>query len=102
MNERIEECVKSNQTCHYKMDKCFSMQKEALDGGYVYTKLCADEWFCERNDAACDDLDEPEYSYLECNIGCCTSDLCNGGLFVQNSSWMLLTMLVAIAINQLQ
>ncbi len=30
------------------MDKCFSMQKEAIDGGYRYTKMCADEWYCER------------------------------------------------------
>ena len=81
------------------------MQKEALDGGHRYTKLCADEWYCERNNAACDDLDEPEYSYLECNVGCCHDDLCNGavgGLFAKNLLWMILATLVPIAVHQLQ
>lgn len=55
------------------------MQKDTSSGGIRYSKFCASTWDCERYDAACDDLDEPEYSYLDCNVGCCTSDLCNDG-----------------------
>ena len=98
MNGRLEDCLRSNQTCVKGMDKCVSMQKEALDGGYRYTKMCADEWYCERNDAACDDLDEPEYSYITCNVGCCTDHLCNGaesGLF-QSSLWVMSAILVVV------
>lgn len=105
VNQRIDECMKSNQTCGKGFDKCFSMQKEAIDGGYRYTKLCADEWYCERTDAACDDLDEPEYSYMECNVGCCTDDLCNGaesGLFGRSLLLMMLGVLLPIAMCQLQ
>ena len=104
VNQRIDECLKSNQTCGKGMDKCFSMQKEALDGGYRYTKQCADEWYCERTDAACDDLDEPEYSYMECNVGCCTDHLCNGaegGFSVTSSLWMVSAILAPIALYQL-
>lgn len=96
--------MKNNQTCRYGMDKCFSMQKEALDGGYRYTKSCADEWYCERSDAACSDLDEPEYSYMECNVGCCTDHLCNTAesvLVSRSLVGMLLSMVVSIIIYQL-
>ena len=61
------------------MNKCFSMQKDTDIGGVRYTKFCAEAWYCERYDAACEDLDEPEYSYMDCNVGCCTDDLCNHG-----------------------
>lgn len=91
LNQPIHECLKNNQTCGNGMNKCFSMQKDTDIGGVRYTKFCAEEWYCERYDAACEDLDEPEYSYMECDVGCCTSDLCNrGDSIVSGRSVMLL------------
>ena len=106
LNESLYDCMKKNQTCSFGMNKCFSMQKEALSGEYRYSKFCANEWDCERYDAACEDLDDPEYSYLECNIGCCTSDLCNGAqgnmIFVSKSIGLLFIALFTVIALHLQ
>lgn len=65
------------------------MQKIDDRGGKWYTKLCADEWYCERNEGACSDLDGPEYAYLDCNVGCCTDNYCNDVQGVRLSSLVI-------------